>query len=313
MSVHPTTIKFTRGLAVAGSTLATLAVPSAAMAGTTVIEGNPTCADAGAGATLIKIDPVRQGTTTFDTGSFKGAIDVDDVTFDWTTATPVSVVIVKGGTAATVYQVSPTTSGSDWHAPINPNTGRPYGLSHITFCAGGTPPATEEPPPSGGGGGGGTTPPDTTPPATTPPATTPPATTPPETTPPASTPPAVTVTPTQEVKDETSSGGPKKPAKPVAATARVQGPSRCVTGAARVTIRGKGIRKVVFRVNGRKVAVVRGRRSAYSTRVKADRAVQRVTARVTFVAASRTRARTLRTTVLACQSQTPAVQPHFTG
>ncbi len=319
MSVHPTTTTSTiaRGVAVAGTTLAALAfcaTASATAPSPDTVEGNPTCAAAGAGYTEVKIEPVPQGRTTFEGEGLTGAIEVDGVLFDWTTSQPITAVVVKGGPSANVYRFAPATSGTDWHAPINPNTGRPYGLSHISFCAGG--PATTPPP------DGGTTPPPATcdgtttpPPASCGQTTPPPATTPPtSTTPPATTPPAGDTPPQQEVLDDTASGGPRKPRRrPVAAIARLGAPRRCVTGPARVTVRGTGIQKVVFRVNGRKVAVLRGRRSAYAARVTGAKDVLRVTARVTFVAASRKPARTLRTTVLACRSSSPAVAPHFTG
>ena len=44
------------------------------------------------------------------------------------------VVIVKGGTANLVY--SPVRAGDVLTAAINPNSGKPYGISHIIFCKG---------------------------------------------------------------------------------------------------------------------------------------------------------------------------------
>ncbi|MER6344509.1 hypothetical protein ACWC10_09450 [Streptomyces sp. NPDC001595] len=45
-------------------------------------------------------------------------------------------VIVKGGPNANVYDYRPTGIQADenLHAPINPNNGTFYGLSHIDFC-----------------------------------------------------------------------------------------------------------------------------------------------------------------------------------
>jgi hypothetical protein len=46
-------------------------------------------------------------------------------------------VIVKGGpTTAIVYVYNDNTDDSDTElqAALNPNSGKPYGTSHITFC-----------------------------------------------------------------------------------------------------------------------------------------------------------------------------------
>ena len=63
----------------------------------------------------------------------------DGTYIQWTSTTPVKVaIIVKGGPNANVYSDCGTcSSGSgtlELSAPINPRTGRPYGLSNITFC-----------------------------------------------------------------------------------------------------------------------------------------------------------------------------------
>lgn len=282
MSVHPTThSKITRGLALAGAAFATLAIAPTASAGETVLPGNPSCADIGSGYTEVKIEPVRQGETAFEGDGLTGSIQVDGLYFDWTTSTAITTIIVKGGDNATVYRFDPATSGSGLHAPVNAETGRPYALSHITFCAGGPPPCT----PDGAGTMADGSPCEAT----------------------------RNDEPQQEVLDESETGGrSERRRRPVAGTARIKAPSRCITRAAKVTVRGRAIRKVVFAVDGRKVAVVRGRRKAYTTRIStAD--VARVSARVSFTRASRTRARTLRTTLLACANPASAVEPHFTG
>jgi len=137
MSVHPTKKHLpyapARILAIAGSTLvASLAFTGVAAATTSpaFAEGNPGCA---AGMTEVKIEPVPQGFTRFAGGS----ITVDDRTFDWTTDAGVDTVIVKGGPNANVYDVADATSGTDFQAPLNPSSGQPYGLSHISFCSDG--------------------------------------------------------------------------------------------------------------------------------------------------------------------------------
>ncbi len=69
-------------------------------------------------------------------------IDVTDgvsgPTVDWSSTVPVFQVIVKGGPGANLYDYPPPGEFSDTglHAPFNPNSGKWYGLSHITFCYG---------------------------------------------------------------------------------------------------------------------------------------------------------------------------------
>ena len=94
-------------------------------------------------------------------------------------------------------------------------------------------------------------------------------------------------------------------------TARLRRPSRCVSGAFRVTVAGSPVRRIEFTVNGRRVRTViaRGGRRSFTVRLPAGKGtVQRVAARVVF--ANGARSRTLRTTVLRCA---PAVAPQFTG
>ncbi len=62
----------------------------------------------------------------------------DGTYVDWNSTVPVKIaVIVKGGPNATVYFSGCDNyimSGSGLSAPINPNNGKPYELSNITFC-----------------------------------------------------------------------------------------------------------------------------------------------------------------------------------
>jgi hypothetical protein len=92
--------------------------------------------------------------------------------------------------------------------------------------------------------------------------------------------------------------------------------SRCVSGAFQQVVRGTGIRRVTFTVNGRRVARVAGSRSAYAVRID-PRAhatgALRITARVEYVAASGRRAQTLRATVLRCSGSRVAARPRFAG
>jgi hypothetical protein len=148
MSVHPTTKHPTyapaRILAIAGTCIAaTLAFTGVAAATTTTDQpGNPRCA---AGMTEVKIEPVQQGFTAFAGGS----ITVSDRTFSWSTDQGVDAVIVKGGPNATINTLDEARSGEGYRAPINPSSGQPYGLSHISFCFDADQPKQEQPCPEG--------------------------------------------------------------------------------------------------------------------------------------------------------------------
>jgi hypothetical protein len=95
---------------------------------------NPSCPN---GLNEYKIEPVSSGTfgpnddytiTVNNTGS--------GPTFDWTSTLPVFQVIAKGGPGANVYDYTGAFSGTGLHAPLNSNSGKYYGLSHITLCTG---------------------------------------------------------------------------------------------------------------------------------------------------------------------------------
>lgn len=60
-------------------------------------------------------------------------VDTGLHTFDYLSAWPVNV-IVKGGSSAGNFYSPPATSGTGLHPPVNPNNGKFYGISHITFC-----------------------------------------------------------------------------------------------------------------------------------------------------------------------------------
>jgi hypothetical protein len=147
MSVHPTTHRsILRGLVAAGTAVvATLAFTGSAAAtygpAPTKVAGNPNCASLG--LSEVKIDPVPQGRT-----SRSGfTISVSGLRFDWTSAQGVDAVIVKGGPNANVYRYQGEATRG-WHlsAPVNPNNGQPYGLSHISFCFDADSPTPPPPP-----------------------------------------------------------------------------------------------------------------------------------------------------------------------
>jgi hypothetical protein len=97
---------------------------------------NPSCP---AGYFELKVENPTDGT--FGPND-EFEIDITDgasgPTFDWSSTVPVFQVIVKGGPGANVYDYPPPGEFSDTglHAPLNPNNGKWYGLSHITFCYG---------------------------------------------------------------------------------------------------------------------------------------------------------------------------------
>jgi hypothetical protein len=96
-----------------------------------------------------KIDPVLSGTYALPNGFVTIAVRNTDAgqVFDYWTDSPFHVVdslVVKGG--PTYDEVSPHDwAGFGLHAPLNPHSGKWYGLSHLCFPAVG-------PGPGGGGG-----------------------------------------------------------------------------------------------------------------------------------------------------------------
>jgi LPXTG-motif cell wall-anchored protein len=109
---------------------------------TSVVDGNPTCgslAPAGTSWIELKVDPVVDGT--FTDGVLTVTVDVSDTpdgpVFDWTSNIGVDAVFVKGGPNGTLYLYDPpaeSTGDTGLHAPVNPNNGKFFGLSHLSFC-----------------------------------------------------------------------------------------------------------------------------------------------------------------------------------
>jgi uncharacterized repeat protein (TIGR01451 family) len=60
-------------------------------------------------------------------------VDTNLHTFDYSSSWPVNVV-VKGGPSAGNFYSPPASSGTGLHPPVNPNNGKFYGISHVTFC-----------------------------------------------------------------------------------------------------------------------------------------------------------------------------------
>jgi len=109
----------------------------------TTVTGNVACS---VGTVQVKVDPPANGFYA------NGEIEIYDLTstsFSWRLVNPTKTaaeggldanqVLVKGGPNTEVYQYLPFPpvihdDDQGLTAPINPNNGRPYGLSHISFC-----------------------------------------------------------------------------------------------------------------------------------------------------------------------------------
>lgn len=106
-------------------------------------DGNPTCSALlpdGTFAFEIKInDPVTGSSLTID-GVTITITDVRNTSlgqvFDWEAeGGVVNGVFVKGGPKGNLYLYpTPATSDTSLHSPINPQNGKYYGLSHVSFC-----------------------------------------------------------------------------------------------------------------------------------------------------------------------------------
>ena len=113
---------------------------------TSVVDGNPTCgslAPAGTSWIELKVDPVVDGT--FTDGVLTVTVDVSDtdpdnndpLVFSWTSNIGVDAVFAKGGSNGLLYVYDPpaeSTGDTGLHAPVNPNNGKFFGLSHLSFC-----------------------------------------------------------------------------------------------------------------------------------------------------------------------------------
>jgi hypothetical protein len=111
--------------------------------------------------------------------------------------------------------------------------------------------------------------------------------------------------------------GQRLPETIVSGTARLRGPSGCVKGPFTATVRGSRIARVTFFVDGKRfkrITAPTGEGSTFTVSINPRGrgfGVHRVTARVEFVTASQTAARTLRLSFQRCKKQ--VVKPRFTG
>ena len=105
----------------------------------TELSGNPTCGDLQSGTFELKVEPVADGQ--YSDGTLTVTVDVRDTAdgpvFDWTSNIGVDLIFVKGGNGGNSYVYDPpdeATADTDLHAPVNPQNGTFFGLSHISFC-----------------------------------------------------------------------------------------------------------------------------------------------------------------------------------
>ena len=126
------------------------------------VAGNPSCTTLNADNTTFptitsnfgfKVNGAPTGTFPFDEsngGELTGGApsdpansvtisNIETVTlgqiFDWAATMGIDAVIVKGGPNANVYVYDPEVFGdNDLHAPLNPDNGQYFGISHIEFC-----------------------------------------------------------------------------------------------------------------------------------------------------------------------------------
>jgi hypothetical protein len=313
--------------------VAVLALPVAAQASSvtpTGAEGNPGCADINSGWSEFKIDALPQNKT-YSNADLSVTIShlTGNETFDWSATHTIDAVLIKSGTGTLVYTYVPEASSD---TAVSGPAG--YDISHVSFCydeGDYTPPppptcneTNASSPDSDGDGlvdacdncpnmsnadqkdtdGNGTG--DACEP--TPPVVIPPTDTS------SNNPPA---DPNQAVSPESGQGA--NPEQLVlgerigSVSARLLAASGCAARSFNARVRGVGIAKVVFRVDGKKIKTVR-KGSLFSARVNPARlrlGVHRLVATVTFEASRHAKSRTLRASFQRCGKR--LVAPRFTG
>jgi len=101
-----------------------------------VVAGNPSAVDLDYDFGFKpQPEPPPSGTYTFPDGINTVTISSDGTFFDWTSTLGIAAVIVKGGPNSNVFEYNPDSFADTLlHAPINPNNGKLYGISHIEFA-----------------------------------------------------------------------------------------------------------------------------------------------------------------------------------
>jgi hypothetical protein len=131
--------------------VAFVTAPSASAEPTT--GGKNDCKSAGIPGSPLKIDNLDSVDTSKPiiakgAKGFEVKVTLKDglMSFDFEASRAVYGVAVKGGPELKAYKyLSGVTSGLGLEAKINPNTGKAYELSHITFCYNPCPPSTPTP------------------------------------------------------------------------------------------------------------------------------------------------------------------------
>ena len=107
--------------------------------------GNQNCAQVLGDDLLFEYRDQSPGDATVDLAAESGGlvegtleIDVHGSLFDFEIedGDPLAAVVVKGGNNANLFDYRPggNLADTDLHAPLNPQNGKFYGLSHISFC-----------------------------------------------------------------------------------------------------------------------------------------------------------------------------------
>jgi hypothetical protein len=113
--------------------LAALAIPASASAASvtpTETTGNPGCSDINASWAEIKVDGIPENKTyTAGTRTITVSNVQNQKTFDWSSNFPVVAVLVKASTQTFVYQYSPAVTGdTDMGSPGK------WAISHVVWC-----------------------------------------------------------------------------------------------------------------------------------------------------------------------------------
>jgi hypothetical protein len=301
--------------------VAALALPSSAAAWTpTTVTGNVACADINQGWSELKIDAVPSNQTYSD-GTLSVTIShvTDSRTFNWASNIGVDAVIVKAGTQSYIYTYNPELTGDTGVGSQDKNA-----ISHVSFCY-----DTEAPPPNPCGpdmdsdGVGDNC--DNCPTVANPgqedtngngmgdACEQPSGQTP-------SPPPASSVTPTAPPEQVAAPVTPPQQLvlgeRIVPGRARLIAPSGCASRTFTAGVRGTQIARVVFKLDGKRLAIVtkRNRKDLYAVRINPAKyrvGVHRLVVTVRFKAESRTATRTLRASFQRCAKR--LVSPRFTG